>query len=159
MKLKPNKRHLIFVRCLLCMQKRSCCTKEKIPKCNSSIVISKPFIRTFSPLAEERICLQMPKYQKEELFLKSWVFRALRSSIQGAALKTRQLLKKLDQNFYTCDSPVLFILLYHPAHFLPPASSGTRSSFPAPPDSVRRSLPDAAGEYSSQWTGPAPFPC
>ena len=47
----------------------------------------------------------MQKYQKEELFLKSWVFRALRSSIQGAALKTRQLLKKLDQNFYTCNSP------------------------------------------------------
>jgi len=54
----------------------------------------------------------MPKYEKEELFLKSWVFRALRSSIQGAALKTRQLLKKLDQNFYTCDSP----FLRFPAH-------------------------------------------
>ena len=34
----------------------------------------------------------------------SWVFRGLRASIQGAALKTRQLLKKLDQNFYTCNS-------------------------------------------------------
>jgi len=35
----------------------------------------------------------------------SWVFRGLRASIQGAALKTRQLLKKLDQNFSICNSP------------------------------------------------------
>ena len=31
--------------------------------------------------------------------MKSWVFRPLRRSIQGAALKTRKLLKKFDQNF------------------------------------------------------------
>jgi len=79
------------------------------------LLISKPFIRTFSPLAEERICFQMPKYEKEELFLMSWVFRALRSSIQGAALKTRQLLKKLDQNFYTCNSPFGYLVCHrHP---------------------------------------------
>ena len=85
-------------------KKRGCCTKEKIPKCNSHFYIQVVCFFLFSFSEEKR-------KRKKELFLKSWVFRGLRASIQGAALKTRQLLKKLDQNFYTCNSP-FFVNIY-----------------------------------------------
>jgi len=56
------------------------------------------------------LCLkeaQRKSLQKETLYRK---FRPLRRAIQGAALKTRELLKKLDQNFHQIDENRCFAL-------------------------------------------------
>ena len=68
------------------------------------LFLFEPFIRTFSPLTRSAFTSKCQVHKKRNFFRSHGNFDpptawGERRSIQGAARKTRQLLKKLDQNF------------------------------------------------------------
>ena len=85
--------------------KRGCRTKEYIPEMRQPNTHFRRFLSSFSPLARSEGARLLPRSKKRNFFCVLGISTSAEVDVGRCPLNPCELLKKLDQNFYTCDSP------------------------------------------------------